>query len=324
MGGPIVGFVSEFDVAKLKPGTKSEYTLALFETVGRMLSLDVLVVKGCKPGSTLMATAGVHGDEYEGMFAVRNIYAELDPNKMAGTFIGIPVCNTLAFENLSRETPAYADGLNLARVFPGDPQGSYTQKLAYELLQLALRNLRLGKDVIVDLHSSGTPYDYVPMMGAHVTANFEKEKELSRVTGITNLWELNKNPKSLNGAASDAGLLSLGGEIAGRGGAKSQDIEIYTNVLRNLCGFLKIAPYSYKVCEGNFLPVHTQKFTETGLFVSDLELGCTLHKGDKVGTLYDHRGEVLQTINAACDGTLWGIRRKAAVYAGEVAYLLAK
>ena len=250
-----------------------------------------------------------HGDEYEGIFAVRRLFEELKPEEMSGTFLGIPVCNTLAFENLSRETPVYADGLNLAREFPGNPSGSYTQRLADALMSFALRNLRSGADALIDLHSSGTRYEYLPMMGAHLTACFEREKELCRATGFSNLWELNKNPKSLNGAASAAGVVSLGAEVAGRGGARVGDIRIYADALRGLCGYMGIAPYPYTIREGAFLPAHTQKFEHSGLFLSSRELGCMLHQGDQIGVLYDPQCEAMETLTAACDGVLWGIRR---------------
>jgi len=315
---------SEFNQANLIPGEKKCYVLELFETVGRQLTVEVLAVKGHRPGSVLLAAAGVHGDEYEGIFAVRRLFEELKPEEMSGTFLGIPVCNTLAFENLSRETPVYADGLNLAREFPGNPSGSYTQRLADALMSFALRNLRSGADALIDLHSSGTRYEYLPMMGAHLTACFEREKELCRATGFSNLWELNKNPKSLNGAASAAGVVSLGAEVAGRGGARVGDIRIYADALRGLCGYMGIAPYPYTIREGAFLPAHTQKFEHSGLFLSSRELGCMLHQGDQIGVLYDPQCEAMETLTAACDGVLWGIRRHVAVYAGEVAYILAK
>ena len=162
------------------------------------------------------------------------------------------------------------------------------------------------------------------MMGAHLTACFEREKELSRATGFPNLWELNKNPKSLNGAASTAGIVSLGAEAAGRGGARPRDIQLYVDALRGLCGCMGIAPYPYTVHEGDFLPAHTQKFEHSGLFLSSRELGCVLNQGDKIGVLCDPQCEEPETLTAACDGILWGIRRHAAVYAGEVAYILAK
>ncbi len=314
---------SEFVHHSLKPGSKEIHRLPLFETVGRMLEIHVFSAKGRMPGPVLLAAAGIHGDEYEGVFAIQQFFAQLDPDKLRGTFIGIPVCNTLAFEAMNRESPAFADGLNLAREFPGDPSGSYTKRLASELMSFVLRNLNKETDVLIDLHSSGTRYEYLPMIGAHVTSCFEREKSLSRVTGIENLWELNKNPKSLNGAASEEGIASLGAEIAGRGGARQKDIQIYADALRALSGRMGLTREKYAERQGNFYKVHTHKFECSGLFYSPLELGCTLKKGDEIGVISDICGNTVQTVTAACDGVLWGIRKQSAAYSGEVLYLIA-
>ena len=44
---------------------------------------------------------------------------------MAGTFVGLPVANVPAYHAVTREG---IDGLNMARVFPGNPAGSDTER----------------------------------------------------------------------------------------------------------------------------------------------------------------------------------------------------
>ena len=66
-------------------------------------------------------TAAVHGDEYEGVEAIPQIYARVSPAELQGTLLLVPVCNVPAYETSQRSSPV--DGLNLARVFPGDANG---------------------------------------------------------------------------------------------------------------------------------------------------------------------------------------------------------
>jgi hypothetical protein len=73
------------------------------------------------------------------MEAIRHVFHTLDPDQMIGTFIGIPVANPLAYAARTRATPSSIDGLNLARVFPGDPEGTLTRRLAHHLLALVER-----------------------------------------------------------------------------------------------------------------------------------------------------------------------------------------
>ena len=92
------------------------------------LSIPMFVIKGIKPGKTIGVLGGVHGDEYDGPQAIRDIYTSLEPNELAGTFLGVPHSNIPAFSAGTRVSPI--DGLNLARIFPGKEDGTITEKIA--------------------------------------------------------------------------------------------------------------------------------------------------------------------------------------------------
>ena len=91
---------------------------------GSTVSFPVLVARGAKPGKTLLVTAGVHGDEYEGMAALHDVFDALDPPQLAGTFVAIPIVNGPAYEAGLRVNPddrqdlAIVEGvIGLARTF---------------------------------------------------------------------------------------------------------------------------------------------------------------------------------------------------------------
>src|SRR5207248_5255985 len=99
-----------------------------------------------------------------GMEGMRQVFAQLESAEMRGAFLAIPVANPWAYNAQTREIPAAVDGKNLARVFPGRDHGSPTDRLASHLLQFVLRNLTAA-DLLIDLHSGGTRYRYLPMVG---------------------------------------------------------------------------------------------------------------------------------------------------------------
>src|SRR5262245_42171787 len=88
--------ISDFDVTDVPPGTKHRLWLEVFLGLLETVRLPALVVRGARPGPALLGVAGVHGDEYEGMEALRIVFTCLDPEQMAGTFLAIPVCNPFA------------------------------------------------------------------------------------------------------------------------------------------------------------------------------------------------------------------------------------
>jgi len=82
--------------------------------------------------------------------------------EVSGVLRMMPVANPLAFERLTRNTPL--DMTNLNRVFPGDPAGWLTERLAYCITQGFLKTV----DYYVDLHAGGAqpPVDYVYILNA--------------------------------------------------------------------------------------------------------------------------------------------------------------
>jgi hypothetical protein len=81
----------------------------------------VLVVNGAHPGPTLCLTASIHGDELNGIEIIRRTVYDLDPQKLSGAVIGIPIVNLQGFQQGSRYLP---DRRDLNRHFPGTPKGS--------------------------------------------------------------------------------------------------------------------------------------------------------------------------------------------------------
>ena len=62
------------------PGTKRALTIPVPGGEG----IGAMMVEGARPGRTLVAVAGVHGCEYVGIQALRELMDELDPAQMAG------------------------------------------------------------------------------------------------------------------------------------------------------------------------------------------------------------------------------------------------
>jgi predicted deacylase len=124
------------------------FPLAVGAAAGR---LDVRIgsVGHAKPVVTV--TAGVHGDE--GPWSARAIHQMLERTALAdlvGTLRVVPVSNPLAMEADSRCAPL--DVLDLNRVFPGNPSGSHTERLAAVLAEHAVA----GAHVLIDLHGGGS------------------------------------------------------------------------------------------------------------------------------------------------------------------------
>lgn len=86
------------------------------------MSLPVVVLCGARPGPTVWLSAAVHGDELVGVEIIRQVMRGIDPRRLSGTVLAVPVVNVPGFLAQSRYTP---DRRDLNRSFPGSPRGPW-------------------------------------------------------------------------------------------------------------------------------------------------------------------------------------------------------
>ena len=179
------GVFKLIDIPNLPRGEKSTGWIDIAgRPDGGQWRLPYLYVTGQSDGPVLVVFAGVHGDEYEGVEAIPRVYASLDPSLLKGTLFAIPVCNVPAYETITRSSPV--DHLNLARVFPGNAEGSITERIAQRLTDDVLAHA----DFFVDLHSGGMGYD-IPTLVGYIhqdTPLGQKSFDGARAFGAPVLW----------------------------------------------------------------------------------------------------------------------------------------
>lgn len=131
-------------------------------------------------GPTLVLTAGVHGDEYEGQIALAELARELDVRDISGRIIILPRVNAPACDAGVRNTPI--DGLNLNRAFPGRAGGSFTSRLAFFIET----ELYSRADYAADFHCGGAILHFLPATLFVVTGDTEGDRrrlDLARAFG---------------------------------------------------------------------------------------------------------------------------------------------
>ena len=114
-----------------------------------VIPLPVAVLRNGS-GPTALLVGGVHGDEYEGPIALSELVRRLNPREIHGRLIVLPALNAPAVKVGRRTSPI--DGLNLARAFPGDPDGTPTRQIAHYVANELLPRV----DFVLDLHAGGS------------------------------------------------------------------------------------------------------------------------------------------------------------------------
>ena len=171
-------------------------------------------------GPTLVISAGVHGDEYEGQIAVANLAQDLDGAEIHGRLILLPMMNYPAAEAGCRVSPI--DDGNLNRLYPGDPKGSPSEMIAHfheeVILPLA--------DFAVDLHSGGASLVYPATVMRGPSHSPREEAGLTTLTEAFDLpyaWVFTagggraSTARTAMGAANRKGVVNVMAELGGAG-----------------------------------------------------------------------------------------------------------
>jgi predicted deacylase len=144
--------------------------------------------QGGREGSRLLVTAGVHGDEFASMLAVQRLIHMFSDDTalcqaMRGSVTLVPVVNESAFVRGHR---CGEDGLDLARSCPGCPDGSVTERVAFELSELIRQT-----DYYIDLHTGGTELSVYPLAGYVLHRDreiLEKQRAMARAFNLPFVW----------------------------------------------------------------------------------------------------------------------------------------
>ena len=190
-----------------------------------------------------------------------------------------------------------------SRVFPGNPQGTLSEKIAYlissELFPLA--------DFYVDLHSGDIheslhPYVYYPGQPTEELA--AKARSVAKVLNVEYMVRSMATGGAYNYAAS-TGLPSILIERGGAGLCLHEDIEEYKSDLRNILRKLKLLDEPVK--PRRYIPrdvtdIIYLEAMETGCWLHHIHSGDFVHEGQILGRTTDLFGETLTTYYAQQSG----------------------
>lgn len=317
-----------FELDTLAPGTKGTYTQPVMaQPDGSMLSMTVLAIIGEQAGPTLVVLAGVHGDEYEGIRTVQLLFEKIKPSELRGRLIMVPVCNVPAFFASQRNSPI--DGLNLARVFPGDPKGTVTQRIAHILTEKFIARA----DFLIDLHSSAGANVMPTMIGYYYGDSPEAKasQAAALVFGTDVVWGHPYDPTATGrsiSAAIDLGIPWLYTESLGARSPRPEDIEAYTNGVLNVMRHMGMlegtveakTPKYHLVGSGN--TDMSVSVNNSGYFLPTVELLERVSKGQLVGRVLNLAGETIEELYAHVDGRVGLLHTRPTVHAGEGVILL--
>lgn len=269
------------------------------------IKLPATVLHGHGTGKTMLITAGVHAGEYVGIQAAIELSQKLKIEKVTGTIIIVKVMNRPAFE-ARNGSMGLTDDKNLNREFPGDPQGTEMERLAWAVSQ----ELQPVADYYIDLHSGDdyeklTPYVYYAGRAAEEVV--AESRKMAEQVDVPYMVKSNVASGGSYNYAASQGIPSILIERGGMGDWNYEEVRSTRRDVRNILCHMGIYQgikdfrtyYPLDVAD-----VRYQDAEESGLWYPFKKVGDMIQEGDILGEVRDYEGKVKEVSIAEFDGVL--------------------
>lgn len=301
----------------IPPGTSKELNLSFAKLhSSTAVEVPIFIERSMYEGPTVLFTAGIHGDEVNGIEIVRQIISKGINKPKIGTTICIPIVNIFGFIQKVREFP---DGRDLNRSFPGSKSGSLAARMAYKLMHHIIPNV----DYVLDFHTGGSSRFNAPHI--RVEKGNDELETLSKIFNAPFILQSKNLRKSFRSACAKADVTMLlfeGGKsnyidnvVSNTGVNGSKRILHHLGMLRSK--FKVSSPKKASVIITNSVWVRAHS---SGMFKPAVKVGTTVKHHDVIGHITDPYGKEHHWIKASNDGYVFNVNESPLVYQGDALF----
>jgi predicted deacylase len=292
--------------------------------------IPITIIRGGQPGPTLALIAGTHGAEVAPIVALQRVRERVDAQRLKGTVLIVHVANLPSY--LGR-TVYYSpvDGKNLNRVYPGDADGTVSQRIARVITDEIIERC----DYLIDLHAgdgneSLRPYLYWNKLGVDSSVD-ERARQMALAWGADHIIVDTTRTKDVRNSIYTQNTAHLRGKPAITTETGAMGLPDAESVARNVDGaervmrHLGILPGPVELTPS---PVWLGKYAvltspETGVWHAAVERAHTVAKGAVIGRVTDFFGNVIAEVRAPFDGEVMYVVGTPAMSKGEPVAMIA-
>lgn len=295
----------------IRPGESTEININIARLPSRtLIDTPIYVYRGLEEGPVLSLTAGMHGDEINGMEIVRRILDNGYNKVKRGTVLCMPIINMYGFLNYSREVP---DGKDINRSFPGSKGGSLASRVAWHVTHEIIPAIDYG----IDFHTGGAMRTNYPQV--RCVMQDQKNAELAMAFHAPYTIDSPFRPHSLRQTAAKHEkniIVYEGGESIRY---DQQAIEEGVN------GTLRLMKYLNMIDEAPAPSVENKiiwssswiRAKYAGLFQPVIQSGEFVKKNQLIGAITDPFGSFKEPIKSPASGYVVGLNNNPVANAGD-------
>lgn len=302
--------------ASVAPGTRAELRWQVGESFdGSVVETPVIVVNGAEPGLRVCLTAGVHGDELNGVEVVRRIVNDLDPQTLSGTVIAVPIVNLLGFARGSRYLP---DRRDLNRFFPGFERGSAASRMAFSLF----RRVIVHCDALVDFHTGSFDRSNLPQVRGDLRN--PSVRAFTRSFGATPVLHSPGSRGMLRLAATDHAIPAVTFEVGAPYRLEPDKIDFAVQAVSTLLHQMGLSRdfRLWAEPQATFYESKWIRADQGGMLFSAVALGDRVRQNQRLGKIIDPIRNREYEITAPFAGRVIGMALNQVVLPGFAAYHL--
>jgi predicted deacylase len=290
------------------------HTAKLYTTSA--VDVPVIVERSKKPGPVVLITAGIHGDELNGVEIVRQFLARKMNKPLKGTTICIPVLNVFGFLNMQREFP---DGRDLNRIFPGTKKGPLASRFAYQLTNEILPVV----DYAFDFHTGGAKrFNAAQIRIAEGHDDLEELAKAFNAPFTVYSSNIKKSYRSTCKKYNIPILLYEGGKSADNDTSITKHgLDGLRRVMKHL-GMLKAGFEASKPLKPTVFIKKTKwlRAKYSGLLHLKVEIGQWAEKGEILAVITDPYGSFKHVMKARSAGYIINLNQSPMIYQGDALF----
>jgi uncharacterized protein len=337
----------QIDGVEVEKGSKKSLTLEAGETVLGSFGIPVTVINGAKDGPTLAVLAGCHPGEVVAITAAIKLTNEIDPKKLSGSLLIVPVQNRLGLQ-FKQAYVNPLDGMNFSSAYPhvesetsaktdfGGASIHKAKSLSQQIAGKLFHEIVERADYLVDMHGGELHEALVPnievlMCGDAQTDN--KTREFAKMFGIDLIWELTTGSIPEMPTYPSRGMLVFEAvkkgipaaycECGREGKIEENFVDIsYGSILNLMTSLGMLEGTKSSVPHETLVGGRVIFSTRGGLFITKVNAGDHLSKNQELGHVMDLTGKTIETFRSSVDGVLLNMGTLGIANPGDMLYVI--